>query len=51
MAFANGSAASEESDNKDDGAHGYEKRRHGEEAVVKEMLILVVYSMDDQADR
>lgn len=51
IAFANGSATSEEGDDKNYGAHGYEKRRHGKEAVVKEMLILMVHSMDDHADR
>lgn len=51
IAFANSSATSEESDDKDDEAHSYEKRRHGKEAVVKEMLILMVHSMDDHAGR
>lgn len=49
-AFANGSAASEEGDDKDNRAYGYEKRRYGEETIVEEMLILIVHSMDDQAN-
>jgi hypothetical protein len=50
VAFSNGSAASEEGDDKDNRAYGYEKRRYGEETIVKEMLILIVHSMDDQAN-
>lgn len=50
VTLANGSAASEEGDDEDNGAHGYEERRHGKEGVVKEMLILVVHSMDYQTD-
>lgn len=50
ITFTNGSAASEESDDKNNGAHGYEKRRYGEEIVVKEMLILMVHSMDNRTD-
>lgn len=47
VAFANGSAASEKGDNKDNRAYGYEKRRYGEETIVKEMLIFMIHSMDD----
>jgi len=50
ITFANSSAASEKSDDKNDEAHGYKKRRYGEEHVIKEMLILMIYSMDDRSD-
>lgn len=47
MAFANGSATSEEGDEKDNRSYGYEKRRYGEETIVKEMLIFMIHCMDD----
>lgn len=49
-AFANGSAASEECDDKDNNTYSYEKRWYGQETIVEEMLILIVDSMDDQAN-
>jgi hypothetical protein len=48
--FTNGSAASEESNNEDNGAQGYEKRGYREETIIEKMLILIIYSMDDHAN-
>lgn len=47
MALANGSATSEEGDEKNYRSYGYEKRRYGEETIVKEMLIFMIHCMDD----
>jgi len=50
ITFTNGSATSEESNNEDNRAQSYEKRRHGEETVIEKMLISKIYSMDDHAN-
>lgn len=50
VVFANGSAASEEGDDENNRAYGYEKRGYGEETIIEEMLILMVHSMNDQAN-
>lgn len=51
ITLTNGSTASEEGDNEDNRAQSYKKRRYGEEAIVEEVLIFMVYAMDDRANR